>query len=133
MEKIGEKIKILRTKFGLTQKEVADALEIERSTYTYYELGKTTPSWNAIKKLAQIFQIAPYDLLEEHNLSHMLLNRAYEKCFHNNEYKTMTERELRYISYTASYISLVLAWHKGGMRQSIESVAKILKDMFGIN
>ena len=67
MEKIGEKIKILRTKFGLTQKEVADALEIERSPYTYYELGKTTPSWNVVKKLAQIFQIAPYDLLEEQN------------------------------------------------------------------
>ena len=67
MEKIGEKIKILRTKFGLTQKEVADALEIERSTYTYYELGKTTPSWNVVKKLAQIFQIVPYDLLEEQN------------------------------------------------------------------
>ena len=67
MEKIGEKIKILRTKFGLTQKEVADALEVERSTYTYYELGKTTPNWNIIKKLAQIFQIAPYDLLEDQN------------------------------------------------------------------
>lgn len=67
MEKIGEKIKILRTKFGLTQQEVADALKIERSTYTYYELGKTIPSWSAVKKLAQIFQIAPYDLLEEQN------------------------------------------------------------------
>ena len=67
MEKIGEKIKILRTKFGLTQKEVADALKIERSTYTYYELGKTIPNWNVVKKLAQIFQIAPYDLLEEQN------------------------------------------------------------------
>ena len=67
MEKIGEKIKILRTKFGLTQKEVADALELERSTYTYYELGKTIPSWNIVKKLARIFQIAPYDLLEEQN------------------------------------------------------------------
>ena len=73
------------------------------------------------------------DLLDKHNLSHMLLNRAYEKCFHNNEYKTMTERELRYISYTASYISLVLAWHKGGMRQSVKNVAKILKDMYGID
>ena len=67
MEKIGEKIKILRTKFGLTQKEVANALEVERSTCTYYELGKTTPNWNIIKKLAQIFQIAPYDLLEDQN------------------------------------------------------------------
>ena len=67
MEKIGEKIKILRTKFGLTQQEVADALKIERSTYTYYELGKTIPNWNVVKKLAQIFQIAPYDLLEEQN------------------------------------------------------------------
>ncbi len=67
MEKIGEKIKILRTKFGLTQKEVADALELERSTYTYYELGKTIPSWNIVKKLARIFRIAPYDLLEEQN------------------------------------------------------------------
>ena len=67
MEKISDKIRILRTKFGMTQQDLASALGIERSTYTYYELGKTTPSWNTIKKMAKIFRITPYDLLEEQN------------------------------------------------------------------
>ena len=67
LEKTGEKIKILRTKFGLTQKEIANALKVDRSTYTYYELGKTTPNWHTINKLAQIFQVDPYDLLEKQN------------------------------------------------------------------
>ena len=67
MEKISEKIKILRTKSGVTQQHIASILGIDRSTYTYYELGKTIPNWTMIKKIAKIFKISPYDLLEDDN------------------------------------------------------------------
>ena len=66
LETISEKLKLLRTKMGLTQFDVANALGVERSTYTYYELGKTLPDWQTIKKLAKIFNVDYYDLLEDH-------------------------------------------------------------------
>lgn len=48
-----------RENAGLTQKQVADALSVERSTYAYYETGTTHPSGAMIIKLARIFNI-PY-------------------------------------------------------------------------
>jgi len=48
-----------RENAGLTQKQVADALSVERSTYAYYETGSTHPSGSMIIKLARIFNI-PY-------------------------------------------------------------------------
>lgn len=67
METISEKLKLLRTKLGLTQFDVANALGVERSTYTYYELGKTLPDWAMIKKLAKIFNVKYYDLLDDND------------------------------------------------------------------
>lgn len=67
LETISEKLKLLRTKLGLTQFDVANALGVERSTYTYYELGKTLPDWAMIKKLAKIFNVKYYDLLDDND------------------------------------------------------------------
>lgn len=50
-----------RENAGLTQKQVADALSVERSTYAYYETGTTHPSGSMIIKLARIFNI-PYNV-----------------------------------------------------------------------
>ena len=36
-----KKLKLLRHKYDLTQEDVANALEIHRSTYAYYEIGRT--------------------------------------------------------------------------------------------
>ncbi len=46
-----------RENSGLTQKQVADALNVERSTYAYYETGTTHPSGSMIIKLAKIFNV----------------------------------------------------------------------------
>ncbi len=46
-----------RENAGLTQKQVSDALGVERSTYAYYETGTTRPSGSMIIKLANIFNI----------------------------------------------------------------------------
>lgn len=46
-----------RENSGLTQKQVADALGVERSTYSYYETGITRPTGVMIIKLSNIFNI----------------------------------------------------------------------------
>ena len=44
-------LKYYRHECGLTQQQVADRLKIERSTYTYYETGKTKPDINTLIKM----------------------------------------------------------------------------------
>ena len=50
-------LKYYRHECGLTQQQVADRLKIERSTYTYYETGKTKPDINTLIKIAKVFNI----------------------------------------------------------------------------
>ncbi len=47
----------MRKKAGLTQKKTADIIHIDRSTYAYYETGKTTPSYKVIKALCNLYQV----------------------------------------------------------------------------
>lgn len=59
------KLKEIRKKCALTQQQVADALGVERSTYTYYETGKTDPSISTLQKIMVLFdcefdEIYPY-------------------------------------------------------------------------
>ena len=51
------KIKKLREDHGLTQKEVADLLHVERTTYSYYESGKTSSSIPMIVKLSELYSV----------------------------------------------------------------------------
>lgn len=47
----------LRVSAGFTQQNMADVLNINRSTYTYYETGKTTPDIQSLKMLANILNV----------------------------------------------------------------------------
>lgn len=57
-------LKYYRHECGLTQQQVADRLKIERSTYTYYETGKTKPDINTLIKIAKVYNISYTKLLE---------------------------------------------------------------------
>ena len=70
------------------------------------------------------------DILELHNLSHHFLDRAYERCIAKTEYQVMTAKELSFIAYSASFMTIVMAWNYGGMRQSVEEIAKMVRDMY---
>ena len=71
---IAKTLKKLRQNIGYTQQQVADALNIERSTYTYYETGKTMPDVNNIIKLAKIFNVPYSEILENGENSKIWLN-----------------------------------------------------------
>ncbi len=55
-------LKKYRLNCGYSQQMVANTLNIDRSTYTYYETGKSTPSLNTILILKKLFNM-PYEEL----------------------------------------------------------------------
>ena len=60
---LGECLRALREKEGLTQKQVANYLQLSRSTYTYYELGKRQPNLQTLSRLAELFHVSADYLL----------------------------------------------------------------------
>lgn len=54
---IGQNLKKCRLSKNLTQDRVADLLNIDRSTYTKYELDVVEPSLKTLKKLTTIFDV----------------------------------------------------------------------------
>lgn len=60
---IGKNLRLLREKCGYTQQHLANALNIDRSTYSYYEAGKTTPDISSLILLSNIFAVTLTELL----------------------------------------------------------------------
>lgn len=61
---IGETLKKIRLSRGLSQREIAESVNIERSTYAYYERGTTVPDILKLAKIASVFNVKLYCLLE---------------------------------------------------------------------
>jgi transcriptional regulator with XRE-family HTH domain len=66
---ISSNIKYLRNKHGLSQQELAEKLEIPRSSLSDYERGHTQVSISSLIRLSDLFQIT-IDELVRSNLSH---------------------------------------------------------------
>ncbi len=54
---ISDRLRLIRKEHKLTQQNIADVLGIDRTTYTVYELGTTTPSPATLVKLSQIYNV----------------------------------------------------------------------------
>lgn len=55
---IGERLRYLRMANRLTQREVADILKIHRTTYAYYETGRSNPDLETLNVLSKIFDVS---------------------------------------------------------------------------
>lgn len=64
-EQMAKTLRKLRLKAGYTQQNIADALNINRSTYTYYETGKTTPDLHTLSMLAKMYGVSAVVFLED--------------------------------------------------------------------
>ncbi|WP_026487138.1 helix-turn-helix domain-containing protein [Caldanaerobius polysaccharolyticus] len=74
---LGKKIRMLRKKAGLTQKQFGDIFNIAKSTVSQYESGKSRPDDDTKKKIARYFGVSLDWLLglidDEYVQSHHLL------------------------------------------------------------
>lgn len=63
--KFGERLRAFRKERALTQQQVADVLNLNRTTYTKYETGVSEPSHEVLKKIVSLFEITYDDLFSE--------------------------------------------------------------------
>lgn len=59
---LGDKLKAARVECKLTQQQVADVLGVDRSSYAYYETGKSKVTAETLQKLSVIFGVSYEDL-----------------------------------------------------------------------
>jgi transcriptional regulator with XRE-family HTH domain len=62
---IGSNLQAFRTRFGLTQEQIAEFLDVDRSLIAHYEKGSREITYVHLKKLSHLFNIELEDLLEE--------------------------------------------------------------------
>lgn len=61
---IGKKLKEIRVRNGVSQEQAAKVLGICRSAYCNYEIGRRSPDFSVIKRLADFYRI-PLDAFNE--------------------------------------------------------------------
>ena len=62
---LGDKIKLYRENKKMTQKEVADILNVSSATISKYESGTLEPNIESLKRLAELFDISVDELLND--------------------------------------------------------------------
>lgn len=62
----GKNLKSLRQKKNLTQTQLADALEVSRSSISLYELDLREPDLKFLQRVSNYFEVSVDDLLDEH-------------------------------------------------------------------
>lgn len=63
---LGKRLRRFRKENGYSQNHIASILGVERSTYTYYETGKTVPVIFDLMRLADLYNISLDELLGFH-------------------------------------------------------------------
>jgi transcriptional regulator with XRE-family HTH domain len=58
VSEFSKRLKELREEASLTQKDIAEALGIDRTTYTKYETGKSEPDFETTSKIADYFNVS---------------------------------------------------------------------------
>lgn len=104
-KEIGSKIKHLRKSRKLTQQEVADKVDIKRSTISNYEIGRRTPHLKDLQKLAETFGVG-LDYFGVQNTDEVFDVLARAKEVFQNEEISEAAKEGLYMEFMKMYIEL---------------------------
>jgi transcriptional regulator with XRE-family HTH domain len=63
-EQIGKKLKKARQELGLTQAEVAEAVELHVNYYARVERGEETPSMKTFKAIFKVLKVKSSDIFD---------------------------------------------------------------------
>ena len=74
-----KRLKMMRLESKRTQQQVADYLEVKRSTYGEYERGKIVPPYDKMEKLANLFNVSVDWLVGKTNF------KTYDEKYKANE------------------------------------------------
>ncbi len=103
---LGKILRGLREKCGYTQQQLANVLNIDRSTYSYYESGKTSPDIPSLITLANIFAVSLDELLGQETETPFVADSKFSKRIvvkkpseNNSHIYDLKKDELQLIAY----------------------------------
>lgn len=79
--KIGNRIKNLRIEKGISQKDMAEKLNIPRSTYSNYENDNREPSGEMLNKIATALNVPISDLINNKHTTTDRLDRSFDNSW----------------------------------------------------
>ena len=83
---VGERLKDLRNKIGLSQQELSDRIGIRRATYARYETNANQADYDTIIKLANFFNVTTdYILSGNSHLQYKNFNQKLIDIFNDPE------------------------------------------------
>lgn len=89
---LAEKIKLARTKSGMTQKEVASRMEISQQAYGQYESGKREPKPETVARIANALGVSVSEFIQYGHPQN--IKARYEAAkLRAEQYATQTTRE----------------------------------------
>lgn len=98
MDKLGERIKKIRTRKSLTLRYIGEALNMDYSHLSKIERGDRTPSIELLEKLSKLFEVPmSYFFGEEQNLPKELKSKGVEWLVFGEEMekRNLTPEEIK--------------------------------------
>ena len=90
---IGKKLKELRKERGVTQKELADALNLTRQAIGLWENDQRDPDLFNVKMLARFFDITTDELLDFENVTMRKVKNAREVFIYEDGTHKITHKK----------------------------------------
>ena len=90
---LGAKIKSMRKRKGITQKELAEAIPTSFSTFRRWENDEHTPNLKELSRIAEILNVDAHDFIETSNISEekgIEKNMSLNKETHDTQYPSMS-------------------------------------------
>lgn len=84
---LGERIRSLREKMGLTQKELASKLNVPNQNISNYERGFRQPDYDTLQLIADFFEVTTDYLLGRNNKSTANEEEEFQKFINDPELK----------------------------------------------
>ena len=96
MSKVGDRIRVLRIKRGLSQAQLADAICMKRSAIGNYERGIREPDLDTIEAFADFFDVSIADLMGREETGYLRdalreVDQQLSAPFRSSEWRMLSE------------------------------------------
>lgn len=82
---LNNKLRMLREKLGLTQKEFANKFNMSDARYNQYETGKRQPDYDTLKNFADFFDVSIDYLLGRTSLENATIDDEFQELLNDPE------------------------------------------------
>ena len=73
------------------------------------------------------------DLLQKNGLSDLLMSRSMYVSLYNIPIQEYTIKDMKYTGWISSIISVLVVWHRGGMKQTSKEMEQVICEIFQID